>query len=109
MKKSKVDEIFPGNEPFVGDMTKRICILKDIYVHVSWGELEEYYKIFPDGIELPEPEFSAKYIGKQFRYYVCSNCGLETDGEEEFTMQDHLGRKHPFLHPFAMVPYGEKL
>lgn len=102
-----------GNPDATFEQTKRICTLRDIYVHIAgWDNLEEFYRVGTDGVERGESLLSGEYSGKPFRVYVCGNCGLEFEGNNADSadkMREHIGKKNKYIHPFNLVLRGEEL
>lgn len=107
---AKIQEIFPGAELVVPEPAKRICLLSDLRVTIvldmgiyADNPMTALFKVDVEGLESGEPiDVAPKEDGSHFRIYICTNCGWQCDGSDEFeTARAHLGKRNPFLHPFG--------
>lgn len=100
-----INSVFPGAEPWVPtEPSKRICILRDLVVHVTFDSIGYVHHVDSEGIEtdVDNPLDSGPVIDRDYRIYACTNCGWQTSGEETFEVaRAHLGKRNPYLHPFA--------
>lgn len=94
-------EIFPGAEELTLGTTRRICVLNDVVVVVSYQGLAEAYKCDAEGMEVGAPIKSKTTKMPHNRFYCCTNCGYESSGMEEFTIREHLGRFHEVEMPMS--------
>ena len=70
-------------------------------MYTTYDNKSYEYKVDSYGLEAGVP-LSARPSDTLSRYYVCKNCGYTSPGEEDFTMQSHLGKFHDIIDPFNM-------
>lgn len=78
-----------------------MCLLADVRSHETANGFEWLNYADSEGMPTSEP-ISYEPSSKNFHYWACVNCGFQCDATYSFDkMRAHIGKRNPFLHPFA--------